>query len=156
MPASDPAREVVDAILAATPTDRDGDVIEGFDDDPDSGYEVRFGDPRPVAVRQAAAVLRWLDINADTWVYDPGSLRELADQIEAVRPVVGGGDRRCPDGFRPATRGTCTRHHCDRCGGHDPIRDKPGDFAVCRPCRAEMDADRPANQPNTVAEGDRP
>jgi hypothetical protein len=33
----------------------------------------------------AAAVLRWLDANAETWVYEPGSLAALADEIAPQR-----------------------------------------------------------------------
>ena len=77
---------VVTAILAVTPLDEDGEAVVGYG----RQFEVQFpqwADPRPIAAKQAAAVLRWLaaDIRWSlghylTW----HALAALADEVEAA------------------------------------------------------------------------
>ena len=76
-----------------------------------------------------------------------GVVAKLTAAASAVLAQLGMGSRACrrrPRPTKPLNRPGCIRPHCDRCGGHNPILDEPGDFAVCQPCRDEMDIKRPA------------
>jgi len=82
----DAARQAVEAVLAVTPLDCAGEAYTGDDE-----YDMPiFGDPTPIAARQAAAVLRWAadEIgkrfcgDAD-WAYI-GFLQDQAAEIEEV------------------------------------------------------------------------
>jgi hypothetical protein len=85
------SRPLVAAVLAVTPIDPEGLVITGFHaiEALDGGLLPEFGDPGPIAARQAAAVLRWLadsgqavHLAARGMVGAAHYLRGMADEIE--------------------------------------------------------------------------
>lgn len=83
----DPADNLINTILAATPVFRDGSVLTGWRMTDGVGAAM-YGDPRPVAARQAAAFARWLADHCppvrtdDIHVWTARDLRELADQLD--------------------------------------------------------------------------
>jgi hypothetical protein len=81
-----PASDVVAAVLAVTPADaNDGTVVVGFTpvgEDPFACPE--WGDPAPIAARQAAAVLRCLgETHDEITCWD---VFRLADEIDPKEP----------------------------------------------------------------------
>ena len=82
--ADHPAADLIAAVLAVTPVNRYGQALT-------RSYELtdpeEWGDPKPIAARQAVAVLRWLansDYDQSTWTFE-GWVEHLADAIEAAR-----------------------------------------------------------------------
>jgi len=74
---------VVQAILAVTPLDEDGEAVVGYG----RQFEVQFpqwADPRPIAAKQATAVLRWLQNQAAEGLALWHWLAALADEVEAA------------------------------------------------------------------------
>jgi len=74
---------VVQAILDVTPTSELGHVITSFQNN--RWNTRRWGDPAPIAAKQAAAVLRWLAADVAVLGYLPhNALVALADEVEAA------------------------------------------------------------------------